>query len=155
MDLVTNSTKLHHALCWCKIPLCSQIAWGRGSSVGRARDFWWGGPVFDSRSGRPLPTGWVGVSIMWPAETEVMVSQLCLMSGSTSNCQTLCLGARLRYNLVDDEDVKKPTKQTKQNKQNTNRLVADESKPKKYVVQLKCQRCFCERSLNLVSIPHS
>ena len=24
----------------------------------------------------------VGVSIMWPAETEVMVSQLCLMSGS-------------------------------------------------------------------------
>ena len=51
---------------------------GRGSSVGRARDSWWGGPGFDSRCGRPLPTGWVGVSIMWPAETEVMVSQLCL-----------------------------------------------------------------------------
>ena len=32
--------------------------------------------------GRPLFTGWVGVSIMWPAETEVMVSQLCLMYGS-------------------------------------------------------------------------
>ena len=29
------------------------------------------------------PTGWVGVSIMWPTETEVMVSQLCLMCGST------------------------------------------------------------------------
>ena len=56
---------------------------GRGSSVGRARDSWWGGPGFDSRCGRPLPTGWVGVSIMWPAETEVMVSQLCFMCGST------------------------------------------------------------------------
>ena len=28
------------------------------------------------------------------------------------NCQTLCLGARPRYNLVVDEDVKKPNKQT-------------------------------------------
>ena len=28
------------------------------------------------------------------------------------NCQTLCLGARLRYNLVVNEDIKKPTKQT-------------------------------------------
>ena len=46
-----------------------------------------------------------------PAETEVMVSQLCLMCGSTLNCQTLCLGARPRYNLVVDEDVKKPTNQ--------------------------------------------
>ena len=33
--------------------------------------------------GCPLPTGWVGVSIMWPAETEAMVSQLCLMCDST------------------------------------------------------------------------
>ena len=39
-----------------------------------------------------------------------MVSQLCLMCGSMKNCQTLCLGARLRYSLVVDEDVKKPTK---------------------------------------------
>ena len=38
-----------------------------------------------------------------------MVSQLCLMCGSTYNCQTLCLGARLRYSLVVDEDVKKQT----------------------------------------------
>ena len=37
---------------------------GRGSSVGRARDSWSGGPGFDPRCGRPLPTGWVGVSIM-------------------------------------------------------------------------------------------
>ena len=37
---------------------------GRGSSVGRARDSWLGGPGFDHRCGRPLPTGWVGVSIM-------------------------------------------------------------------------------------------
>ena len=56
---------------------------GGSSSVGRARDFWSRGPGFDPRCGRPLPTGWVGVSIMWPAETEVMVSQLCLMCGST------------------------------------------------------------------------
>ena len=28
------------------------------------------------------------------------------------SCQTLCLGARPRYSLVLDEDVKKPTKQT-------------------------------------------
>ena len=48
---------------------------------------------------------------MWPAETEVMVSQLCLMCGSTSNCQTICLGARPRYMLVFDVDVKKPTNQ--------------------------------------------
>ena len=59
------------------------ILGGRGSSVGRAPDSWWGGPGFDCRCGRPLPTGWVGVSIMWPAETEAMVFQLCLMCGST------------------------------------------------------------------------
>ena len=46
------------------------------------------------------------------APTEVMVSQLCLMCGSTQNCQTLCLGARPRNSLVVDEDVKKPHKQT-------------------------------------------
>ena len=40
-----------------------------------------------------------------------MVSQLCLMCGSTLNCQTLCLGARPRYSLVVDEDVKEPTNQ--------------------------------------------
>ena len=67
---------------------------------------------FDFRCGRPLPTGWVGVSIMRLAETEVMVFLLCLVCGSTYNCQTLCLGARLRHSIVVDEDVKKPTKQT-------------------------------------------
>ena len=92
----------------------------RGSSVGRAHDSWWGGPGFDSRYGRQLPTGQVGVSIMWPAETEVMVSQLCLMCGSTKNCQTLCLGARPQYSLVVEEDVKKPTKQNKQNTTKSN-----------------------------------
>ena len=56
---------------------------GRGSSVGRARDSWLGGRGFDSRCGRLLSTGWVGVSIMWPAETDVMVSPLCLVCGST------------------------------------------------------------------------
>ena len=37
---------------------------GRGSSVGGARDSWSEGPRFDPRCGRPLPTGWFGVSIM-------------------------------------------------------------------------------------------
>ena len=64
----------------------------RGSSVGRARDSWWGGPGLDPRCGRPLPTGWVGVSSMWPAETEVMVSPLCLACDSTYNFQTSVLG---------------------------------------------------------------
>ena len=44
---------------------------------------------------------------MWPAETEVVVSQPCLMC-----CQSLCLGARLRYNLEVDENVKKLNEQT-------------------------------------------
>ena len=55
---------------------------GLGSSVGRACDSCSGGPGCDPRCGRLLPTGWVGVSIIWPAETEVMVSPLCLMCGS-------------------------------------------------------------------------
>ena len=56
---------------------------GRGGSVGRVHDSWSEGPGFNPRCGRPLPTGWVGVSIMWPAETEVMVSQLCLVCDNT------------------------------------------------------------------------
>ena len=65
---------------------------GRGSSVGRAHHSWWEGRGCGRSCGRPLPTGWVGVSIMWPAEAEVMVSQLCLVSGSTWTCQTSVLG---------------------------------------------------------------
>ena len=53
------------------------------------------------------------VGSVLPAETEVMVSQLCLMCGTTYNYQTLYLGARPRYSLAVDEDVKKLTKQTK------------------------------------------
>ena len=37
---------------------------GLGSSVGRARDSWSGGPGLDNRCGRPVPTGWFCVSIM-------------------------------------------------------------------------------------------
>ena len=44
-----------------------------------------------------------------------MVSELCLMCGSTKNCQTLCLGVRPRYSLVVDEDVKKPNKHAASN----------------------------------------
>ena len=61
-------------------------------SVGKSRNSWWGGPGFDSRCDRPLRTGRVGVSIMWPAEAEVIVYPLCLLCGSTLNCQTSVLG---------------------------------------------------------------
>ena len=75
--------RVQHSLSYVLSLFHFYFTWGRGSSVGRAHDSWWGGLGFDSRCGRPLPTGWVGVSIMWPAETEVMVSQLCLVCGST------------------------------------------------------------------------
>ena len=40
---------------------------------------------------------------------------VCLVGFLTSSSTTtLCLGTRPRYNLVVDEDIKKPTKQTKQ-----------------------------------------
>ena len=85
---------------------------GGVSSVGRARDSWWGDLGFDSRSGRPLPRLLVGsVSVYCDRLRQKSWCSLSLC-GSTLNCQTLCLGARPRYNLVVDEDVKKPTKQT-------------------------------------------
>ena len=83
----------------------------RSSSVVTACNSWWGGCGFDPLSVCPLPTGWVGVSIMWLAETEVTVSPL-----------WLCVAARRiirrqswdhpRDSLVADEDFKKPTNQT-------------------------------------------
>ena len=58
---------------------------------------------------------------MWPAETEVhgLPALSHVWQHVIKYCQRLCLGARPRYNLVVDEDVKKPNKQTKQtNKDN-------------------------------------
>ena len=52
------------ALSTCFVSWACHRVGGRGSSVGRARDSWSGGPGFDPRCGRPLPTDWVGVSIM-------------------------------------------------------------------------------------------
>ena len=97
-SLVVCSVLITFASCWrsdkkfvITYSLSShQTQRGRISSVGRARDS--GGPWFDPRCSRPLPTGWVGVSIMWPAETEVMCSPLCLAYGSTYNFQTSVLG---------------------------------------------------------------
>ena len=114
---------------------------GRGSSVGRARDFWSGGPRFDSRCGRPLPTGWVGVSIMWPANTEVGVSRL--MCGNTLNCQTLCLGAHPRYNLVVDMDVNKPNKQTNHDLALLSRYLSWNPTKKLQISNLKVVERFC------------
>ena len=85
---------------------------GGDSSVGRARDSWWVGPEFDSLCGCPIPTGCVGVSIIWPAEAEFMVSQLSLSRvWQHVKLSDVSLGTRPRYSLVVDEDVKKPKKQ--------------------------------------------
>ena len=56
------------------------VYWGEGggSSVSRVRDFWSGDRGFDPGFGRPIPTGWVGISIMRQTGTEVMVSPLYL-----------------------------------------------------------------------------
>ena len=43
-----------------------------------------------------------------------MVSPLCLVRGSTLNCQYVSRGARPRHSLVADEDVKNTNKQTNQ-----------------------------------------
>ena len=62
------------------IPLLTklrQICKCERGSFGRARESRSESREFAPR-GRPLPTGWVGVSIMRPAETEVMVFPLCL-----------------------------------------------------------------------------
>ena len=50
-----------------------------------------------------------------------MFSRLCLVCGSTYNCQTLCIRARPRYSLVVNEDVKKTAKRP--NKQKINDVV--------------------------------
>ena len=44
------------------------------NTCSRPRDSWWGSPGFYPRCGCPPSTGLLGVSIMWPAETEVTVS---------------------------------------------------------------------------------
>ena len=49
------------------------------------------------------------ISALGPAETEVMVSPLCLVCGSTSDVNP---GTRPRYSQVVDEDFKKPNNQT-------------------------------------------
>ena len=49
---------------------CSSSSKGCSSSVSRARNSWWGGSGFNSGCCRPLPTGWVGFTLMWPAETS-------------------------------------------------------------------------------------
>ena len=78
------------------------------------RDSWWGSHGLDSRScNRPLHTGWVGASIMWPAETKVMVFPLCLVCGMQHfKLSDFSLGTRPRYSLVVDDDVKKRNNQT-------------------------------------------
>ena len=90
---------------------------GRGSSVGRARDSWWGGTGFDARCGRPLPTGWSGVIIMWPARQKSW-SKLPALSRVWHyvKLSDVSLGIRpryTRYTLVAVEDVKKPNELTK------------------------------------------
>ena len=76
---------------------------GGGSSVGRAHDAWSGDSSFNPRCGRPLPTGWVGDRSHGLSTLSRVWQHLKLSDVS--------LGARPRYSLVDDEDVKKPNKE--------------------------------------------
>ena len=73
------------------------------SSASRARDSCSEGHGLNLHSRRPLCAGWVGVSIMRPAESEVMVSPLFLFVAAHKI---------VRYqscdSLVAREDVKKP-----------------------------------------------
>ena len=71
-----------------------------------------GGPGFDPRCGHPLPTGWVGVSIMWPSETEVNGLPALSREWQHVKLSDVSLGTRPQYNLVVYEDAKKPTNQT-------------------------------------------
>ena len=56
-----------------------------------------------------LPTGWVGVSIMSPAGTELPALPRAWQHAKLSD---VSLGTHLRYSLVADKDVKKSNKQT-------------------------------------------
>ena len=47
---------------------------------------------------------------MGPAETENMVSQICLCLAVFKIVIYVVLGTSPRYSLVTDEDIKKPTK---------------------------------------------
>ena len=87
---------------------------GHGSSVGIVCDSWWGGPGFNSRFGHPLPAGLVSVSVMWAAETEVMVSSALSHVWQHVKLSDISLGIRPRYSLVVEEDVTKQTNQTRQ-----------------------------------------
>ena len=50
---------------------------------------------------------------MWPAETEVMVSLLLSRVWQHVKLSDVSLGAHMRYSLVFDKVVMKPTKQRK------------------------------------------
>ena len=66
-----------------------------GSSVGRVRNSWRDGPGFDSRYGRPLPTGWVGVSIKYKVTGRDRGHGLPALSRVRQHisCQTSVLGS--------------------------------------------------------------
>ena len=57
---------LYVSLIECKVSFGLSSLDSKGGAVAQSGegDSWSGGPWFDSRCGRPLPTGWVGVSIM-------------------------------------------------------------------------------------------
>ena len=65
------------------------------------------------RSPRPLPTAWVAVGIVSPAEADVIVSplRLCMAERILSDVN---LGTHPRDNLVAGEDVKKSKQTNKQ-----------------------------------------
>ena len=82
-----------------------------GSSVGRVCNSWWGGRGFNHRCGRLLPTGWVSVSIMWPAEIEVMVSIVCHIVWQQVKLSHVSVKTGPWYSLsVDQDDWNQPNK---------------------------------------------
>ena len=75
-------------------------------------DSWWGGPWFVFHCGRPLPTGWIGVSRMWTAETDFKGLPALSHVWQHVKLSDVSLGTVPRYSLVVHEDAKNPNKQT-------------------------------------------
>ena len=95
--------------------LLADTLWGEGLSASDSHPWDRGGAwqsALKHRWGHPLPTGWVGVIIMWLAETEVMVCRLLTRVWQHVKLSDAGLWTRPLYSLVAGEDVKKPTKQT-------------------------------------------
>ena len=113
ITMVFMYNKQNHALVdFCKDLQLDYIWKWKSSLAGRARDSWWGGSGFDPGYGRPLPTGLVGVSMMWPAENRSHGLRDLSRMWQHLKLSDVSLGNLPLYSLDIDEEVKKPTYQT-------------------------------------------